>query len=245
MSAGLFSAPGERYIDHIERCREKLGLLMPNFITTIRRVFCLELQENELAKYFEEMIIFHDLGKLTKRWQENLAKGGRLPNHAPIGAALFYKIFSSIGASRDLTNAISFAIAIHHTDRGLLGDNIERPDVKAILDGIVDNHGRFLWHYLTENLGSDYFGEQARNLNVSDLKDMARGLRIWAKGCGLLEQHQRRMQTCLAHHILKLCDISASAERKEYQRPNNLNYYGGWLMADNIKNYVDNIMKRK
>jgi hypothetical protein len=73
---------------------------------------------------------------------------------------------------------------------------------------------------------------------------MARGLRIWAKGCGLLEQHQRRLQASLAHHVLKLCDISAAMERKEYQKKDEQDYYGGWLMVEEIKNYVENIKQR-
>jgi len=139
---------------------------------------------------------------------------------------------------------LSFAVAIHHTDKGLLGDNIEKPDVQAILDGIVDNAGNIQWHDETKNLTEDYFPNKVRDLNVTTLKEMARGLRKWAKGCGLLEQHQRRIQASLAHHILKLCDISAATERKEYQKKDEQDYYGGWLMVENIRNYVDAIRER-
>jgi len=245
MLAGLFSSPEEKYLDHIQRCEKKLIRLMPVYISSIKRVFGDSLQKNELEKYFLRMVIFHDLGKLTKRWQENLGKGRKLPNHAPIGAVVFYKTYNSGNIPEILRNAISFAIAIHHTDKGLLGDNIEKPDVQAILDGIVDNNGNLLWDEQTEKLERNYFPEEARNLNISYFKTMARGLRIWARGCGLLEQHQRRMQACLAHHILKLCDISAATERKEYQKKNDQDYYGGWLMVENIKEYVDAFTKRK
>lgn len=74
---------------------------------------------------------------------------------------------------------------------------------------------------------------------------MARGLRIWAKGCALLYQHQRRIQASLAHFVLKLCDISAAEERKDYQKEDEKDYYGGWLMVENIKDYVENIANRK
>lgn len=242
MTSGLFSAPGERYLDHTDKCLEKLGLIMPIFFSTIKRVFGGSLKENELEQYFQKMVIFHDLGKLTKRWQETLGAGKKLPNHAPIGAAVFYKVYNSECAHENLKNAIAFAIAVHHTDRGLLGDNIEKPDVQAILEGIADNNGNLLWDKRTEDLEGDYFPEEARNLDITDLKTMARGLRIWAKGCGLLEQHQRRVQACLAHHILKLCDISAAAARKENQSKDD--YFGGWLMVENIKNYVNSLIKR-
>ena len=172
-----------------------------------------------------KMILFHDLGKLTRRWQENLRTNKELPSHAPIGAAYLWKILPE-----DIRKSISFAVAIHHTDRGLLGDNIERPDVQAILDGIVDYNGNIIWHDETKKLSEDYFPEDAEKLTVADLKEMARGLRIWAKGCALLDQHQRRIQASLAHHVLKLCDISAAVERKDYQKEDEKDYYGGWLM---------------
>jgi len=242
MSAGLFSAPGEGYLEHIERCLEKLVIIMPNFIIAVKRLFGEALKENEINKYFQRMVIFHDLGKLTKSWQEKLGSGKKLPSHATIGAAVFYKIYNSDDIAESLKNAIAFAIAIHHTDRGLIGDNIERPDVQAILDGITDNNGNLLWDEQIKKLDRSYFPTEARNIDISDLKNMARGLRIWAKGCELLEQHKRRMQACLAHHILKLCDISAAVARKEYQSKDD--YFGGWLMAENIKNYVDGIIKR-
>ncbi len=115
---------------------------------------------------------------------------------------------------------------------------------QAILDGIVDNGNKIEWHKETDNLKSELFPDLAKNITVGDLKEMARGLRIWAKGCGLLEQHQRRLQASLTHHILKLCDISAATERKEYQKKDEKDYYGGWLMVEEIRNYVENIEQR-
>jgi len=144
------------------------------------------------------MVLFHDLGKLTKKWQDRVGSGNRLPSHSTLGAAYLWKTLPD-----GIKEPISFAVAIHHTDRGLLGDNIERPDVQAILDGIVKNDGSIDWHEeAKKNLAEVYFPKEACDLNVSSLKEMARGLRIWAKGCGLLEQHQRRLQASLAHHIL-------------------------------------------
>lgn len=239
----LYSAKGERYIDHINRCLEKFDIIFPIWEPTIKRIFSISKNDN-IGNLLKEMIIFHDLGKLTKRWQERIGTNKKLPSHAPIGAAYLYKNFSKKNVSEDLKNAISFAVAIHHTDKGLLSDNIERPDVQAINDGIVDFNGKILWHEGRKNLSNAYFPFDAENLNVYDLKEMAKGLRVWAKGCGLLEQHKRRLQASLVHHILKLCDISAATERKEYQKKNGQDYYGGWFMVENIKSYVDKISSR-
>lgn len=155
-------------------------------------------------------------------------------SHAPIGAAYLWKILP--GGIRE---PVSFAVAIHHTDRGLLGDNIERPDAQAILDGIVDDNGKINWHDVAQGLSAEYFPIEAKELKIDDLREMARGLRTWSRGCGILEQHQRRLQASLVHHILKLCDVSAAIEREEYQKED------GSLIVNEIKEYVDNISFRK
>lgn len=238
MQLYLYSAPKEEYKKHIELCKKKFVLIFPLFKFRLRRILSYqdekELDEKELYESFAKMITFHDLGKLTYRWQENLNNNKRLPTHASLGAAYLYKVLPE-----GLREPISFAVAIHHTDSGLLGDNIERPDVQAILDGIVDFNGNIVWAENVYTLG-DLFPEDARSLNIMDLKEMARGLRIWARGSNFLERHKRRLQVSVAHHILKLCDISAATERKDYQRENEQDYYGGWLMVEEIKRYVDN-----
>lgn len=246
MSPCLYSAPEEDYKEHISKCRDKLKIVLPVFEVPIKRIFDNSINEEYIERCFKDMILYHDLGKLTRKWQENVGKGKRLPSHAPIGAGYVFKKFSNNGILEDLKNAITFAIAIHHTDSGLLGDNIERPDVQAILDGIVYNNGDIVWHEETNKLDDYLFPWDAKRLNVSDLKEMARSLRIWARGGSFLEQHKRRLQATIAHHILKLCDVSAASERKEYKRNDEKekDYYGGWLMVENIKNYVDTLSKR-
>lgn len=236
----LYSAPNENYLEHISRCEEKFRIIFPLFSHTIKRIIGNSIAPSDLEDYLLKMIRFHDLGKLTRKWQENIRTNKYLPSHATLGAAYLWKTLPE-----GIKEPLSFAVAIHHTDKGLLGDNIERPDVQAILDGIVDYNGDIIWHKEeAKKLPRDYFPEAAENLKLSDLKEMARGLRVWAKGCGLLEQHQRRLQASLVHHILKLCDVSAATEREEYKKRDEKDYYGGWLMVEEIKNYVNLLEKR-
>ncbi len=230
MKEFLYSAPGERYQEHINSCLENFEFVFPFYEQTVIRL----LNHEEVEKFFRKMIVFHDLGKLTDKWQENVGTDKKLPSHATIGAAYLWKILPE-----GLREPITFAVAIHHTDRGLLGDNIEKPDVQAILDGVVRYDGTIEWDKEAYNLEEKFFPKEAKETNINDLKEMARGLRKWARGCGLHEQHKRRLQALLAHHILKLCDISAATDRKDYQKENERDYYGGWLMVEDIKNYVD------
>jgi CRISPR-associated endonuclease Cas3-HD len=239
----LYSAPDEIYIDHLRKCLERFNIIFSLWDSTIRRIFSTSEEEN-MKSLLREMIVFHDLGKLTKRWQENLSTNKKLPSHAPIGAAYLYKKFTRENGYNDFKNAIAFAVAIHHTDSGLLGDNIERPDIQAILDGIIDSDGRIKWADETETLDEEFFPKEVKELTIEDLKNMARGLRVWARSGGFLEQHKKRIQASLVHHILKLCDVSAATERREYQRGDAEDYYGGWLMCANISEYIGNVIQR-
>jgi CRISPR-associated endonuclease Cas3-HD len=236
----LLSSPEEEYLVHIGRVEKKLNSIFSVFEPTLIRALEFNKQNYCLKEVFDKMATLHDLGKLTKKWQERIKPfKPPLPSHASIGAAYLWRILPD-----GLKEPISFAVAIHHTDKGLLGDNIEKPDVQAITEGIVDYSGNLIWDERIEELDKKYFPQYADKLNINDLKDMARGLRFWARGCSLSEQHKRRLRASLAHHIIKLCDISAAIERKEFKKENNQEYYGGWLMVETIGKYVDAVSKR-
>lgn len=233
----LLSSPEEDYLTHLEKAENKLGMIYPVYESTLRRV--LGFENSDLADVLHNMIRFHDIGKLTSRWQNNVGTSNRLPAHASFGAAyLWQKIHKS------LREPICFSIAIHHSDRGLLGDNIEKPDVQAINDGVINySNNQIIWDERVSELDLGYFPKDLRTLNLDSLRDMVRGLRLWARGCGLLEQHTRRVQAMLLHHILKLCDISAASERKEF-RGDGQDFFGGWLMVENIVSYVNSFERR-
>ena len=238
----LYSAPNEHYEVHISRCLEKFDLVFPHFEKSAKRILSVVSDDDTFKSAFVQMIRFHDLGKLTKQWQNNLSsKNKKLPSHATVGAAYLYDILPT-----GLKEPLSFAVAIHHTDRGLLGDNIEKPDVQAILENITDSAGHIIWHEEMCELFAENSAEKKKieQLTVYSLKNMARGLRIWARGCNLLEQHRRRLQAALSHHILKLCDVSAANERKEYEKQSDQDYFGGWLMVENIRDYVEKLRNK-
>jgi len=234
----LLSSPEEKYIEHIKKVGEQFNIIYPLFESALSRVLSLK-EDLVLKDALNKMIIFHDIGKLTKRWQDRVGKNEKLPAHAPIGAAYLYKILP-----KELKEPVSFAVAIHHSDKGLLGDNIEKPDAQAINDLIIDySTNKIIWDKRVEKLDDKYFPDEIKNLDIVDLKDMARGLRVWSRGCNLIEQHTRRMQMSLVHHILKLCDISAASERKEFRKEPD-NPFGGWLMSIKITRYVKRIKAR-
>lgn len=236
MMNSLLSSPKEEYMIHIQRAKDQFEMVYSVFKPNLARVLSCDNLQNALHK----MIIFHDLGKLTAKWQDGLSKNLKLPAHAPIGAAYLWKTLPE-----DMRKPVSFAVSIHHSDKGLLGDNIEKPDVQAINNGIVDySTNEIKWDERVNKLPDEYFPEEVKRLGIDDLKSMARDLRKWSKGCGLLEQHTRRIQTSLIHHILKLCDISAASKREEFKKQPD-NPFGGWLMVNEIREYVENISCRE
>jgi len=122
----LLSSPEEEYLKHIERAREQLSVVYPLFESALARA----LPVDDIRGALDKMIVFHDLGKLTEKWQKIAEKEAKenknlhKPAHAPVGAAYLHRILP-----QGLREPVSFAVAIHHSDRGLLGDNIEKPDV--------------------------------------------------------------------------------------------------------------------
>lgn len=236
MRESLLSAPGERYADHIKLCLQRFEIVYPLFESTLHRLF-----NTETKKALKTMVIYHDLGKLTSIWQKHLNENKPLPPHASLGAGYLWKILQE-----GLKEPIAFAVAIHHTDRGLLSDNTEKPDVQAIIHNIADFNGKIKWYDKSEyeSLPELLIPEELEALSINDLKEMARGLRLWAKGCPLLEQHKRRLQAALLHHILKLCDVSAASKRTSVNY-DKINAYGKSLMVKEITNYVNNITERK
>lgn len=55
-----------------------------------------------------------------------------------------------------------------------------------------------------------------------------------------IDDFLKRMQVALAHPLLKLCNISAASEKKESQKKEGNDFYGGWLMVEKIKEYLEN-----
>lgn len=223
----LLSSTAESYVSHIDNCKKVFNCLFRLYKPTAMRLLDLE-NAKEAEKFLENMIVYHDLGKLTKAWQTRMRENRKkLPSHAPIGAAFLFKILPE-----NLREPISFAVCIHHTDSGLIGWNLEAPDAQAILDGLVDINGKIIWHDSVKNLDDEYFPEKAKSLSIEDLREMSFKLRTWARGNNLKTNHQRRIQGLFCHHILKLCDVFSARAREDFTN-NKIS-----KMVEDIEKYV-------
>jgi len=205
----LYSAPNEPYSQHIARALEVWNTLRPRFLPTLSRLF-----ERSMDDRVVQLIEAHDLGKLTQLWQAGIRRRAagerlRLPSHAAIGAAALVQVVGDTDAGL----AAAFAVAIHHLDRGTVGDLLERPDVRAITDGIVDESGRLLWHPHAESVAPTW--AVLHDVTLDSLTEMARALRRWARGGPLVILHRRRLLASALHHVLKVCDIRAAVQRHE------------------------------
>jgi hypothetical protein len=165
------------------------------------------------------MIVSHDVGKLTSLWQKGirLEHRRRIP-HASLGATYLWKYLESWG---DVRYAPTFAINIHHIDRGIIGENTERPHIQLVLFGLVDYRGRVRWADGAERAFSDVGAKAGvKTMSLSevillDCENMAEGTRIWSRGVGILERHRRRLMASSLHHVLKICDVRAAATRED------------------------------
>ncbi len=206
----LYSAPDEPYALHIERMMIIWAGLQPRFAPTLARLF-----DRPMDDIVVQMLEAHDLGKLTARWQAGIRHGSearhpRLPSHAAIGAAALLQV---LGQTNEVGPAAAFAVAIHHLDRSTVGELLERPDVRAIADGLVDEGGRLRWHPEAATTAPAWL--RLDEVTLATLTAMARVLRRWSRGGPLLVLHRRRLLASALHHVLKVCDIRAAVQRQE------------------------------
>jgi hypothetical protein len=202
------ASPGETLQEHVERMLEHWGAIEPRMAPSLERLF--DAAPSDLV---HEVIRCHDVGKLTSLWQRRLGDDRRPPPHAALGAAFIWA--AAEWDDQDARNAAAFAIAIHHVDRGLVGENIDAPATQAVMSGIVDDAGRVRWHEYApatmREMGLD--PEDLVQVDLDTMDAMARELRQWSRGGSHLSMHRNRMLASALHQCLKICDIRAASER--------------------------------
>lgn len=216
----MLSAPREEYQVHIKNSLSQWDSISNRFLPSLSRLF--KTDEVTLNQAIKRMIFSHDIGKLTKRWQEviNIIAAGKkkhTPPHASLGAAYLLEWNKNNGIDNDLGNAAVFAILIHHIDSGVSGNNLESPDAQIILEGLVKGGDEILWHEDgNKALDSLRFGDSILplgDITLKSLTDLSDVLREWSKCPKLLDQHRHRLLGSRLHHILKICDWRAATER--------------------------------
>lgn len=217
----MLSAPREEYQVHIENSLLQWDRISNRFLPSLSRLF--KTDEDTLNQSIKRMLFSHDIGKLTKRWQEVISiiatgKKKHTPPHASLGAAYLLEWNKNNGIDNDLGNAAVFAILIHHIDSGVSSNNLESPDAQVILEGLVRGGDKILWHEDGDKiLDAIQFEDTFLPLNSITLKsltDLSDALRLWSKCPRLLDQHRHRLLGSSLHHILKICDWRAATERE-------------------------------
>lgn len=217
----MLSAPKEEYHVHITNSLSHWDKVSNRFLSTLSRLF--DADEDTVNQSVRRMIFSHDIGKLTKRWQEVIsiiANGKKMhtPPHASLGAAYLLEWNKKIGIDNDLGNASIFAVLIHHIDSGVSGNNLESPDAQVILEGLVRGGAEILWHEDgNDELVSLMFTASIlplKDITLRSLTDSSDILRSWSKCPRLLDQHRHRLLSSSLHHILKICDWRAATERE-------------------------------
>lgn len=222
----ILSSKDEAFEDHVQSALDNWSAIKSRIMPGISRLFQDSIRLKELDELIRTMIAFHDIGKLTKKWQDEIKKPEpRPPPHSIIGAAYLWKMLSNNeyeNTSADFRFASSFAVNIHHIDRGIVGENTERPHVQLVLYRLVDDRGFIRWCEEADSAISNICQIVKRddclslsNLVLDDVELMAEDLRKWSRGVGILERHRRRMLASSLHHILKLCDLRAARNRSD------------------------------
>lgn len=226
----------EPYGTHIQRCTEVWEGLRSRFHSGLQRMFAQSKEAIDLTIY--ALLALHDAGKLLGPWQFRVEKGLTLPPHAPVSAAVLDEYLTRLRIDDSLRKAAVFAVAIHHIDRGTIGQNLDEPDTQAIRQGLVDFEGNLLWHPEAQNELDELAGEGRwlteppllERVGLNSLRATASGLRIWARGPSVRKMHERRLQASLMHHLLRVCDVRAASLRAV----GDANRYEGSLVVKTI-----------
>jgi len=219
----MLSAPEEKYKKHIEACVSKWKEISSRFLLTLSRLF--EVDESQVDDSVIRMLFAHDVGKLTSKWQEAIQNGKKTPPHATLGAAYLLEWNQGTSVNNDLANAAVFAVLIHHTDKGIAGsDNLECPDAQTVQRGLIKGVGGKIidWHEAAQSELIDLGNSLSLNAGIlslhqvtlESLVELSDSMREWSKCPRLLDQHKHRLLASGLHHILKICDWRASAERR-------------------------------
>ncbi len=223
----IWSAPEEPYQKHIELCLESWEKLNIRMLPTLGRLF--QVDANSIDKAIGITILCHDVGKLSHQWQDYIhkpkAERKRGPPHATLGAP--YLLILNDSNSITLSNASALAILMHHTDSGLAQGNLEHPAEDAINRGLAEyGTENIRWAKSADDVFMQTLGnfpeleQNAKPLNsimLKSLEETAKRLRLWARCPKEIERHQHRMQALAIHHILKVCDWRAAAQRPQIE----------------------------
>lgn len=222
----LLASPSESFQLHIRRGINEWNKIKKRILPSLTRLFR-ELNEEECDEAVRVIIGYHDVGKLTKKWQKRILEEKRCPPHATLGALSVDKALGTYEKFRhsDIVYAASLATCIHHIDRSIIGANLEYPDEQLILAFVTNFDGSFKWHERAEEAITEISKEHNLpqillfSFNVSDLREISHQLRKWSRTANWLENHKRRLKASALHHILKLCDVRAASERKDWAQP--------------------------
>jgi len=242
----IWSAPDEPYETHIKLCLKSWTMIKDRMLPTLCRLF--EMRGDAVEMGINFTIVCHDIGKLSRQWQDYIHKPEDErkfgPPHATLGGA--YLLVSNESNLTHLHNAAALAILMHHSDSGLAQGNLEHPAEDAINRGLVE--------YVTDNIrwaegAEEAFRQSATGLpdsnklkplssvTLQSLEKMPLQLRHWSKTIPI-EQHQRRLQALAIHHILKVCDWRAAAQRPQTDTDEE----GGVNDTKNKRDWQDSVL---
>jgi len=224
----IYSSPLEDLKDHVKMSIDEWYKIDKKVTPSLSRLT--ELNSEEVKKAVKNMIVFHDVGKMTALWQYAILHRKETPPHAQLSAVYLWKNLNleDSNLTDRLYYPITFATLIHHTGKSILTDNLERPDVIVIQSRLVNNKGEINWHdeaqLYIEHLSKLVYIKpiDLRDILVEDLRIMSRELRMWSLGNELRLNHRNRLIASAFHQVLKICDIRSAQRRGEWDEANQM-----------------------
>ena len=214
----LYSAQNERYSEHVNALMEEWDKFKDKVIYSFKRIFKFE-EKVSCERSIKAVLIHHDVGKLTEKWQEYIQQEQKKEiNHSILGAVYVYCLLKHNNLiNQAFLASVYESILIHHTGRSISGF-ISQEDPVLLLhrSKIVDKKGTIKWHKhadeLVKNINDKYDFKHfsLSNITLDTVKKTRRESYGWIK----LHEHKARICVCSIYHFLKVCDLRASSKRR-------------------------------
>jgi len=223
VSLNLLASDKESYEQHAQTCVKEWMKIKNRAIQSLQRIFETENGDG-LQKVILAMVLHHDVGKLSRRWQQQITlqkeKAGFISkkiNHSILGGVYTYHLVAeNLNENLQIGKVAFEAILIHHSGLSISTPMHEDPEGMLFRDGLVKGE-RILWNdgadTLLEQLNGKYGFEHypLDMISFSSVKTASDISKAWLWCGGIREkQHKVRICTSTLYHILKLCDLRAA-----------------------------------
>ena len=210
----------ECYMGHVVNCwKEWLGLRrrwLPSVKRVLESITGSAIDEETVQKVMSSIILHHDVGKLTKEYQDK-----KFFRHEAVSAHILYHWLLELFQERTLPAMLGAAVYLHHEGLQIAHKHFEmrEPTYSYLINWLsplqfckIDG-----WNELIPQINQEYLGVpmsfdlEKEAISGSDIAESLGTIMIYVDGCS--EPLVMRMGIAAVLHPLTICDNRAANKR--------------------------------